>query len=95
MSITLQTNLIRNGDILHAPVGAEEAVMMSIQAGRYYGLNAAGSRIWELLETPKTVAQICRHICEEFEIDARTCETDVLKFAHELVDNGVVHATVA
>ena len=95
MSIGLDTTLSRKGDILHAPVGAEETVMMNVTAGRYHGLNAAASRIWELLETPKTIAQICAQICEEFEVDAQTCEATVLKFAQDLVDNGLVHEVSA
>ena len=95
MAITLDTLLSRNSDILHAPVGTEEAVMMSVEAGRYYGLNAVARRVWELLETPKTIAQLCSQLCEEFEVDPQTCETDVLKFAGDLVDNDVVHASAA
>jgi hypothetical protein len=91
MSITLGTTLSRNGDILYASAGAEEAVMMSVEAGGYYGLNSVASRIWELLETPKTVARLCALLHEEFEVEAQTCETDVLKFAGDLVDNGIVH----
>jgi hypothetical protein len=77
---------------LHAPVGTDEAVMMSINAGRYYGLNAVASRIWELIETPMTVGEICARLCEEFEIDAQNCEAAVLKFANDMVDNGIVRA---
>ena len=95
MSIGLDTTLRRNGDILYAPVGTEEAVMMSVTAGRYYGLNAVASRIWELLETPKTIAQLCAQICEEFEVDAQTCEAEVLKFVEDLIVNGVVHEATA
>ena len=95
MSISTDTKLIRNGDILYAPVGTEEAVMMSVEAGRYYGLNAVASRIWELLETPQTVAQLCARICEEFEVDAQSCEADVLKFTGSLIDNGIVHEAAA
>jgi hypothetical protein len=95
MSIALETTLSRNGDILHAPVGTEEAVMMSVTAGRYYGLNAVASRIWELLETPKTIAQLCAQICEEFEVDIQTCEAEVLKFVQDLIDNGIVHEAAA
>ena len=95
MSIGLDTILSRNDDILHASVGSEEAVMMSVTAGRYYGLNAVASRIWELLETPKTIAQLCAQICEEFEVDAQTCEAEVLKFVQDLIDNGVVHEAAA
>jgi hypothetical protein len=95
MSISPETKLVRNGDILYAPVGTEEAVMMSVEAGRYYGLNAVGSRIWELLETPKTVAQLCAQISEEFEVDAQSCEADVVKFTEHLIDNGIVHEAAA
>jgi hypothetical protein len=95
MSIMLDTKLSRNGDILHAPVGTEEAVMLSISAGRYYGLNAVASRVWELLETPKTIAQLCAQICEEFEVDMQTCEAEVLKFVQVLIDNGIVNEAAA
>jgi Coenzyme PQQ synthesis protein D (PqqD) len=91
VSIALQTALSRDSDILRASVGSEEAVLMSVTAGRYYGLNAVASRIWELLETPKTIAQLCAQICEEFEVDAQTCMSEVLKFVQNLIDNGLVH----
>jgi hypothetical protein len=95
MTIGLDTTLNRNGDILHAQVGTEEAVMMSIEAGRYYGLNAVARRVWELLEDPQTIAQLCARICTEFEVDAKTCEADVLKFVNELIANGIVHESAA
>ena len=32
-----------------------EVVMMSIDNGKYYGLDAIASQIWELLETPCSI----------------------------------------
>jgi hypothetical protein len=95
MSTGLNTALSRNSDILYAPVGSEEMVMMSVTAGRYYGLNTVASRVWELLETPKTIAQLCAQICEEFEVDAQTCDAEVLKFVQDLIGNGIVHEAAA
>jgi hypothetical protein len=95
MSITLDTTLSRTGEILYAPVGTEEAVMMSVVAGRYYGLNAVGTRIWDLLERPMTIAELCAQLCEEFEVEAQTCEAEVLKFVNELIANGIVHEAAA
>jgi Coenzyme PQQ synthesis protein D (PqqD) len=37
-----------------------------------------------------TVAQICARLCEEYKVEAQECETEVLKFANELVHNGIV-----
>jgi hypothetical protein len=95
ISITLDTTISRIGETLYARVGTEEAVMMSVTAGRYYGLNAVAVRIWELLERPMTIAELCARLCEEFEVDAQTCEAEVLKFVNELIDNGIVHAAAA
>jgi hypothetical protein len=95
MSLGLDTVLRRNGEILHASVSTEEAVMMSVAAGKYYGLNSVGARIWELLETPKSIAQLCAQIEDEFEVDTATCETTVLKFAGDLVDHGIVDVSGA
>ncbi len=95
MSINSDTALSRRGEILYAAAGTDAAVMMSIEAGRYYGLNAAAARIWELLESPKTIAELSAVLCEEFEIEAPTCEADVLKFVNDLIANGIVHEAAA
>ena len=91
MTIALDTMLSRDGDILQAAVGTDELVMLSISAGRYYGLNSVGARIWELLETPMTVGQICARLCKEFEINRQDCQIAVLKFAADLVGYGILH----
>ena len=95
MSSTTDTALSRSDEMIYAATGQDEAVMMSINAGRYYGLNAVASRIWELLETPQNVPELCRQILEEFEVDAPTCETEVRRFIGELLDNGIVHESAA
>jgi Coenzyme PQQ synthesis protein D (PqqD) len=95
ISITLDTVVSRAGETLYARAGTDEAVMMSVAAGRYYGLNAVASRIWELLERPMTIAELCARLCEEFEVDAKTCEAEVVNFVNELIDNGIVHAAAA
>jgi Coenzyme PQQ synthesis protein D (PqqD) len=90
VTISLETTLSRSGDdILYAPVSTGELVMLSVSASRYYGLNSVGARIWELLESPITVAQICARLCEEYKVEAQECETEVLRFTNELVNNGI------
>lgn len=87
--------LRRNADILHAPVGTREAVMLSIDAGRYYSVNAVGRRVWELLEQPKTLSDLYAVICAEFDVDPQTCAKDVTRFVHAMMDNGLVHGNPA
>lgn len=61
-----------------------EVVMMSVQRGHYYGLDAVGSRIWKLIQEPRSVAALCDLLQEEFEVDRATCERDVLEFLARL-----------
>ena len=91
----LDTILSRTSDMLHASVSADRAVMMSVQAGQYFGLDAVGARVWELLESPRTIGQLCDQLCEEFEVDPQTCRLQILDFAGELLGKGIVHADPA
>ena len=87
--------LKRNAEIISAPVGSEELVMLSVDAGRYYSVNAVGRRIWELLEQPRSIADLRGAICAEFEVEEAACEPDIFKFVGEMIDNGMVHVAEA
>ena len=95
MAITIDTTLSRNGEILYASVGTEDAVMLNVAAGNYYGLNSVAARIWELLERPMSVSGLCAQLCDEFEVDKQTCEAAVLTFANEIINNGIAYASAA
>jgi hypothetical protein len=83
------TPLIRKPDLVAAAMDGE-TVMMSIERGEYFGLGGVGSRVWELLDQPSTLAQLTQVICAEYEVDAASCQADLHKFLAELLDNGLV-----
>lgn len=89
MNPLLDTCLVRNPDLVAAEVDGE-TVMISIEKGEYYGLNAVGSRIWELLEAPSTINDLCDQLLEEFDIDVEQCRAEVLTFASELLEQDVI-----
>ncbi len=91
VAIMLNTLLRRDPDILYTPVGSE-GVMLNVNAGRYHSLNDVGVRIWELLETPHTPAQLRDQLLQEFDVEKQVCETAVLDFAGELLERGVIRA---
>ena len=84
-------SFVRNAEIIHAPVGQEELVMLSVEADRYYSVNPVGRRLWELLEQPRSQDELRVAICAEFDVDDPTCEVDIRKFVTEMMDNGLVH----
>jgi hypothetical protein len=83
------SQFVRNPDLIATDMDGD-TVMMSIERGEYYGVSGVGTRIWELLETPKTLAEIITSICAEFEVDEATCQADAEKFIRDMMDNGMI-----
>jgi len=63
-----------------------EAVLMSIDQGRYYGMDRIGSRVWELMETPFIISDLCDKLQKEYEVNPEECERDVLEFLNQLAE---------
>ena len=68
----------------------DEAVILHLEKGVYYGLNPVGSRIWNLLQAPRTVRDIRDIILQEFEVEPQRCEDDLLRLLQELSDKGLI-----
>jgi hypothetical protein len=79
----------RNGDWLSAMVG-DELVMMSAESGNYVGISPVGARVWELIERPKSLDELCGQLVREFEVTPETCRADVLRFVEEMQGHGAV-----
>ena len=67
-----------------------ETVMMSVQNGKYYGMDKIGSRIWALIEEPRSVSNVCNILLGEFNVSRERCEQDVLAFLNKLAEDNLV-----
>ncbi|AGA92228.1 Coenzyme PQQ synthesis protein D (PqqD) [Thioflavicoccus mobilis 8321] len=85
-----RTSVIRQSEEQVAAEVDGEVVMMSVEQGNYYGLDEVGSRIWQLIETPTTLADLCEDLTKEFDVEPATCEEDVVRFLEELAAQGLV-----
>ena len=61
-----------------------EVVLMSLDQGRYYGMDRIGTRIWQLLETPFVVSDLCDQLQKEYDANPEECERDVMAFLDQL-----------
>jgi hypothetical protein len=74
---------------LAARVG-DELVMMSAASGAYLGLNEVGARVWELIDAPRDLPDICDALAAEFETTPAACQPEVEAFLAELESRGAV-----
>jgi hypothetical protein len=72
----------------------EEVVLMSIEAGYYFGLEPVGSRIWEILsEKPATFDELVTQLMDEYDVDMETCQNDVKSFIDDMVSKKLISPT--
>jgi Coenzyme PQQ synthesis protein D (PqqD) len=81
--------LIRSQETLAAVVDGD-TVMFSPRQDTYYGLDSIGGRVWELLEHPRTLDELCAILRGEYDVDAETCRTDVAALVEQLREAGLV-----
>lgn len=73
-----------------------EVVLLDLNSGQYFGLDAVGGRIWQLLsDAPRTLAQICDQIESEFDAPRERIEADLLTLAKQLQEQELILADAA
>ncbi|HKH97600.1 MAG TPA: PqqD family protein [Candidatus Sulfotelmatobacter sp.] len=73
------------GETLIVPVRGKVGDLASI-----YSFNGAGSLIWKLLESPKTLAELAAAVAQEYEVEPAQAERDVTAFVGEMKGVGLV-----
>lgn len=68
----------------------DDLVMVDIEKGKYFSLNSVATRIWELLDTPSTIQEVCEKLIEEYEISLEQCQIEVENHISEMVELGLV-----
>ena len=68
----------------------DETVLLDLASGMYFGLDGVGKRIWESVTEGLSLAQTAALIVDEYDIDEAQALTDVLEFASDLVERGLL-----
>lgn len=68
----------------------DEAVVLSVKSGKYYGLKGAGVVIWRALETPSTIDEIRSSLMNEYEVEENKCQQEIQTFLAQLIDEGLI-----
>jgi len=56
----------------------DEAVVLNLEDGAYYGLNEVAARVWKLVQEPRTVVEIRDSLLEVYEVNIDSCTQDLL-----------------
>ena len=91
-SITVRPDsiVVRDSEPIFTTIDSE-VVMLSPRAQAYFGLGMVGSEIWNAIEKPRRVDELCAALLQEFEVDPDICRREVLGFLNDLVERGLAH----
>lgn len=76
MPVTDQSVIVRNGDLLTTMVDGE-LLAMSLRESACFGMNRVATRVWELIEQPTSLADVCARLVQEFEVEPAVCREQV------------------
>jgi hypothetical protein len=80
--------LRRAGGVRAATVG-DDVVLLHLERGSYFTLNATGAWLWERLAAESTLGELHAAIVAAFAVDSATAWTDLVELVSELLAEGL------
>jgi len=68
----------------------DEAVILHLKDGVYFGLNPVGAFVWNHLKQPQRVSELQEKVIAEFEVVHEQCEADLRELLSDLLKSGLV-----
>jgi hypothetical protein len=84
-----EDKLSRAQEILSTEID-QETILMSIDAGAYYGLKGPAQSIWEKLEIPMTFSDLVNLLVKEYRVTPEVCAADLKEFLTEMEREGLL-----
>ena len=71
----------------------DEAIILNLNSGIYYGLNEVGARVWELIQQPQSFRELLDALLEEYDVSIEGCKQDLTKILLDLKNAGLVEVS--
>ncbi|MGE0600102.1 MAG: PqqD family protein [Dehalococcoidia bacterium] len=68
----------------------DEMILLDLESGEYFTLNAVGAVIWKGLESGLDLSQILTAVIEQFEVEEPVAKSDIDEYIDSLISEGLV-----
>lgn len=68
----------------------DEAILMHLEEGSFSSVRSTGLRIWQLIDEPRSVAEICDALRREFDVGEIECREQTTEFLSHLCERGLI-----
>lgn len=88
-SISLHSVIVATKHQVSCALGDESAIL-NMENSVYYGMNTVGTRVWNLLQQPRSILEIRDAIVDEYDVTPEECERDLLELLEHMKKEGLV-----
>lgn len=81
--------IVASQNLLASRLG-DEVVILSLQGGKYYGLNPLAAFVWNLLSDPVRFSDLQMAVLEEYDVTAEQCAQDLGRLLQDLQNEGLI-----
>jgi hypothetical protein len=89
MKISLRDGLRAAEQVLFRQLD-DEAVLLDLKSGTYFGLNDTGARVWDLILEYGLLSDVLDALLKEYAVEPAVAERDLLALVSELVERRLV-----
>lgn len=68
----------------------DEVAILDVERSLYFGLKGTAVEIWDALDQPCSLADLCDRLVATFDVPRPQCEADTRQLLSELQENGLV-----
>jgi len=89
MDLSEKATVVVSKDQVSSDFGGEAAIL-NLKNGMHYGLDSVGTRVWNLIHQPRTLAELRDILAGEYDVDAPRLESDLRNLLSQLADKELV-----
>ena len=89
MKLLPHSTIVVNKDVVSCDL-VDEAAILNLKTGIYYGLDPVGARIWKLIQTPRQLNEILETLLNEYEVEKNRCQEDLIELLEQLAEKELV-----
>ena len=91
-AVPLDASVVATQRQLSTTLG-DEVIILGLDDSMYYGLTDTGARIWELIQVPRTIADILTTLTAEFDVERDRAAADLETLLAALQSRGLIAIT--
>ena len=92
--LSLRSVVVATPEQVSCGLGDESAIL-NMKNSVYYGMNAVGTRVWNMIGEPRSVVQVRDALLDEYEVDPARCEQDLLQLLEQMRTEGLIEVRAA